>query len=149
MRGPACLGLLATLALGCAAGGGQPVLDALTPGGRLAVPLAALAERATLEPGQEFRVVEVSRDAGSSHHVVAIRTGEQPHRHDRHDLLVIMLDGHGTWRLGDETRPVGEGSILYAPRGTVHAFVNESGSPAKAYAVYFPPFDGKDRVAAD
>jgi mannose-6-phosphate isomerase-like protein (cupin superfamily) len=146
---------LVALALGCASGGasapagGPPVFDGRLPDGRLAVPLAELADRATLAPGEAFRVVEIGRDAGSSHHVVAIRTGETPHRHDRHDLLVVMLEGHGTWRLGDETRPVGEGSILYVPRGTVHAFTNESDAPAKAFAVYSPPFDGTDRVSVD
>ena len=138
----------AVLTLGCA-GGGAPVFAGLFPGGRLAVPLEALAGRAVLDPGEGFRVVEISRDAESSHHIVAIRTGETPHRHDRHDLMVVMLEGHGTWRLGSETRAAGEGSIFYVPRGTVHAFVNESDAPAKAYAVYFPPFDGTDRAPAD
>jgi mannose-6-phosphate isomerase-like protein (cupin superfamily) len=51
--------------------------------------------------------------------------------------------------VGDAVHPVGEGSILYVPRGTVHAFANESGEPAIAYAVYTPAFDGKDRKEAD
>ena len=49
-------------------------------------------------------------------------------------------------RLGNEERPVGEGSILYVPRGTVHAFRNAAEQPAVAYAVYAPAFDGQDRV---
>jgi mannose-6-phosphate isomerase-like protein (cupin superfamily) len=48
-------------------------------------------------------------------------------------------------RIGDEERPVGEGSILYVPRGTVHAFQNDSEEPAAAYVVYVPTFDGEDR----
>ena len=142
--------LLAALALGCArAPEPAPVLDAWLPGGRTAVPLASLADRAPLAAGEDFRAVEIARDAGTSHHVVTIRRGETPHRHLRHDLLVVMLRGHGTWRPGDETRPVGEGSILYVPRGRVHAFTNASDAPAVAYAVYFPPFDGADRAPAD
>jgi mannose-6-phosphate isomerase-like protein (cupin superfamily) len=123
-----------------------PVLDALFPSGRETIALAALAERASLEPGTDFRVVEIGRDASTSQHVVAIRGAEVPHRHDRHDLLVVMLRGHGRMRLGAEQRPVGEGSILYVPRGSVHAFSNESKQPALAFAVYLPPFDGRDRV---
>ena len=92
---------------------------------------------------------EVGRDAHSSQHVVWIVDREIPHRHDTHDLVVVMLKGSGTMRLGAELRPVGEGSILYVPRGTPHAFANESGAPALAYAFYFPPFDGKDRVTVD
>jgi mannose-6-phosphate isomerase-like protein (cupin superfamily) len=125
------------------------MLDALFPGGRTSQALADLAARATLAPSEDFRAVEVARDAASSHHVVAIRHAETLHRHDRHDLLVVMLRGHGSTRLGAETRPVGEGSILYVPRGTAHAFSNAAAEPAVAYAVYFPPFDGADRVPAD
>ncbi len=124
-------------------------LDALFPSGRLSLPLAALAEKYPLAPGKEFQVSEVGRDAGSSQHVVWIVDREIPHRHDTHDLFVVMVKGSGTMRLGAETRPVGEGSILYVPRGTPHAFANTSGAPAFAYAVYFPPFDGKDRVTVD
>jgi mannose-6-phosphate isomerase-like protein (cupin superfamily) len=93
-----------------------------------------------------FRVVGIGRDAHASHHLVAIRKAEIPHRHDRHDLLVVMLRGHGRMRLGAEERPVGEGSILYVPRGAVHAFTNLAPEPAVAIAVYFPAYDGQDRV---
>ena len=125
-----------------------PVLDALYPGGRMTLPLAALASRVTLAPGEAQRVVELARDAGTSQHLVAIRGQETPHRHDRHDLLVVMLRGHGRMRIGADERAVGEGSILYVPRGSVHAFRNEAAEPAVAFAVYTPAFDGRDRVAA-
>jgi mannose-6-phosphate isomerase-like protein (cupin superfamily) len=122
------------------------MVDVLLGQERVRVTLASLAERVPLADDEEFRVAEIGRDARTSHHVVAIRTAETPHRHDRHDLFVVMVRGHGTWRVGDETLPVGEGSLLSIPRGTVHAFANESGENAIAYAVSSPPFDGKDRV---
>lgn len=124
------------------------VLDAGL-GGRLHLPLNELAGRAPLAPDEDFRVVAIGRDAHTSHHVVSIRTREAPHRHDRHDLLVVVLRGHGRMRLGDEARPVGAGSILYVPRGTVHAFANSASEPAVAYAIYSPPFDGTDRVEVE
>ena len=127
----------------------KPVLDALFPSGRLTLPLAALAEKYPLEPGKAFQVSELGRDAHSSQHVVWIVDREVPHRHDTHDLFVVMLRGYGTMRIGSETRPVGPNSILYVPRGTPHAFTNESGEPALAYAVYTPAFDGADRVPVD
>ncbi len=130
---------------------GEPpaVLDALFAGERLTIERDALIARAELPPDQDFRVVEVDRDAHTSHHVVAIRRREQPHRHDRHDLLVVLLRGYGSMLLGDEERPLGVGSILYVPRGTPHAFRNTSAQPAVAYAVYTPPFDGTDRTPID
>jgi len=120
------------------------VLDALLPAGRLTRRLDALSDE-ELAPDEAFRVRELGRDAHTSHHLVWIRDREEPHRHDRHELLVVILRGHGSMRLGDETRPVGEGSILYVPRGTPHAFANAAQDPAVAYVVYTPSFDGKDR----
>jgi mannose-6-phosphate isomerase-like protein (cupin superfamily) len=121
-------------------------VDALLPGGRRTLSFEELAAKAALGPGEAFRAEELARDAATSHHVVAIRDRETPHRHDRHDLLVVMLRGHGFMRLGGEERPVGQGSVLYVPRGTLHAFRNASDEPAVAYAVYLPPFDARDRV---
>lgn len=137
------------LAVSPAPGPAPATLDALFPSGRLTLPLDTLAAKYPLVAGKDFQVDEVGRDAHSSQHVVWIADREVPHRHDTHDLFVVMLRGYGTMRLGAESRPVGVGSILYVPRGTPHAFTNESGEPALAYAVYFPPFDGKDRVTVD
>ena len=124
------------------------MLDALFPSGRATVPLDTLAQRVRLAPGEDFRVIELARDTQTSQHLVAIRGAEVPHRHDRHALLVVILRGHGRMRLGAGERPVGEGSILYVPRGSVHAFRNESAEPAVAYAIYVPAFDGRDRITA-
>lgn len=139
------------LAIGCAkpAAKSPATLDALFPDGRRTESLLALADSETLAAGEGFRLREIGRDANSSHHLVWIRDREQPHRHDRHDLFVVMLRGYGFMRLGDEERAVGEGSILYVPRGTPHAFRNNSGEVAVAYAVYAPAFDGTDRVPVD
>jgi mannose-6-phosphate isomerase-like protein (cupin superfamily) len=122
------------------------VLDALFPAGRETLALTALAERVKLDPGEDFRVLELARDSDTSQHLVAIRGAEEPHRHDRHALLVVMLRGHGRMRIGSQERAVGDGSILYVPRGAVHAFRNESPEPAVAFAVYAPAFDGADRI---
>ena len=139
------LALLAPLLAAPTARPTPPVLDALWDGTRVTRPLSELPDLDRLGPDEAFKVRELGRDAHSSHHVVWIRDREQPHRHDRHDLFVVMLRGHGSMRLGDEERPVGEGSILYVPRGTPHAFRNASDEVAVAYAVYAPAFDGTDR----
>jgi mannose-6-phosphate isomerase-like protein (cupin superfamily) len=142
-----CAGLLLLgLPALVSADGPPPVVDAWFPDGRRTQALRELGEANPLPAGEDFRVTELARDAHTSHHLVWIRDRETPHRHDRHDLLVVILRGHGGMRLGADERPVGEGSILYVPRGTVHAFRNALAEPALAYAVYLPAFDGKDRV---
>jgi mannose-6-phosphate isomerase-like protein (cupin superfamily) len=149
----AIAGLVLALALGPGAappdGGDEPMLDALFPDGRRTESLRSLAASRALESGEEFRIVEVGRDGRSSHHLVWIRDREIPHRHDRHDLLVVLLRGRGGMRLGTEERSIGTGSILYVPRGTPHAFRNGTGEPAVAYAVYTPAFDGTDRATPE
>lgn len=147
----AAVGGVALIVFARSAPAGDPtpaMLDALYPNGRTTIALSQLASRVTLAPDETQRVIELARDAGTSQHLVAIRTQEVPHRHDRHDLLVVMLRGHGRMRIGADEQPVGEGSILYVPRGSVHAFRNEAAEPAVAFAVYVPAFDGKDRVTA-
>ncbi|MBM4335623.1 MAG: cupin domain-containing protein [Deltaproteobacteria bacterium] len=144
-----CSVAIAASALAAPAEPAAPALDAVFATGRLTLPLEALASRYPLAPGKDFQVSEIGRDEHSSHHAVWIVDREIPHRHDRHDLFVVMLRGHGAMRLGDEERPVGEGSILYVPRGMPHAFRNASGAPALAYAIYAPAFDGRDRVPVD
>jgi mannose-6-phosphate isomerase-like protein (cupin superfamily) len=123
-----------------------PVLDAWLGGARVSEPLAELAARVPLARDQDFRLVELGRSELTSHHVAALRGAERPHRHDRHDQLVVIVRGQGTQRVGDATLPVGPGSVLFVPKGTVHAFTNTSAEPSIAYLVYSPPFDGKDRV---
>ena len=130
---------------GAGSSSAPPVLDALFPSGRITQSLDALLAEHPLAKDKTFQVLEIGRDAASSQHLVWIVDGEQPHRHDTHDLFVVMLRGWGTMRIGAETRPLGPGSIVYVPRATPHAFTNLSGAPAAAYAIYFPPFDGKDR----
>jgi len=142
------LALTPLLALACASPGPPPVLDAALPEGRLTRPLASLLAGGGLAPGSAQSVRELGRDAHTSHHLVWIRDAEIPHRHDQHDLLVVILRGHGRMLLGHGETEVGEGSILYVPRGRVHAFRNQSDQPAAAYVVYVPPFDGRDRVLA-
>jgi mannose-6-phosphate isomerase-like protein (cupin superfamily) len=132
-----------------AASGGAPTVDALLGSERVRIPLAALAKRVPLAADQPFRVVEVGRDASTSHHLAAIRGAEKPHRHDHHDQLVVIARGYGTLRVGDRTLPVGEGSIVYVPRGNVHAFTNQSGAPAVSYVIYTPPYDGVDRIETE
>ena len=141
----------ACLALVAAAPAEPPpqVVDALFPSGRLNQPIDALLAAHPLEAGKTFQVSELGRDTASSQHLVWIVDREQPHRHDTHDLFVVMLRGWGTLRMGAETKPIGPGSILYIPRATPHAFTNLSGAPAASYAIYFPPFDGKDRVPVE
>jgi hypothetical protein len=102
-------------------------LDAIFPVGHLTLPLEELAAKYPLVPGKDFQASEVGRDANASQHVVWIVDREVPPRHDttRHAR-----------------------SLRRHLAGLRHDAARLRGAPALAYAVYFPPFDGTDRVTA-
>ncbi len=142
------LSALSLLLLACSAAAQDraAVFDGSFPEGRLTAPIDSLVAAVELGDEENFRVVALGRDEHSSHHLVFIRDREVPHRHDLHDLFLVVLHGHGGMLQGEEERAVGEGSILVVPRGTAHAFRNASAEPAVAYAIFSPAFNGRDRV---
>jgi quercetin dioxygenase-like cupin family protein len=102
-----------------------------------------------LEAGANIRVDEIARTAGASVHLVQVRTGEKPHRHLHHDLIVTMVRGHGVLTMGADRRAVSAGDISIVPRGVVHWFVNDGPDVAVTVAAYTPPLDAPDTVAVD
>ena len=99
-----------------------------------------------LQPEQEFGIAELGRTETSSVHIVQVRHRESLHAHEHHDMVAVLLRGHGTLRMGDRTFAMKEGSIVAIAHGMPHAFVNDSRQPAAEFVVFTPPFDGKDVV---
>ena len=95
--------------------------------------------------GEILRIVDAGRSESLSNHIVIVRSRELPHRHNRHDSTVTILEGRGTMVVGKEKRRVRAGSVLFIPRGTVHNYTNESEKSTVALVVFAPPFDGQDR----
>jgi quercetin dioxygenase-like cupin family protein len=52
------------------------------------------------------------------------------------DELVAILDGEGEYRLGNEHRRVGDGSIVFIPAGTPHGTANIGDRPLHLYGVF-------------
>jgi mannose-6-phosphate isomerase-like protein (cupin superfamily) len=150
----AALSLLALLP--CAAGAAcasetapPAVFDARHADGRITRTLASLLDEAVLADGEDVRVILLGQDAHASHHLVVLRAREPLHRHDVHEFHVVILRGYGTMQIGDVVVPAGEGSVMYVPRATVHAFANTSPMPAVALVTYTPPLSAPDRVLVE
>jgi mannose-6-phosphate isomerase-like protein (cupin superfamily) len=125
------------------------MLDAQFSEGRMTRAITDLIASAQLPAGEAFKIVELGRDAHSSHHIVSLRDREPLHRHETHDLLVFVIEGHGHMRIGDQQRAIGERSVVYVPRGAPHAMSNTSTRPLVGYAVFTPAFDGQDRILVE
>ncbi|MBC5765788.1 cupin domain-containing protein [Ramlibacter albus] len=69
-------------------------------------------------------------------------SGDVIHIQPDHDELVLILDGECGFRVGDETRRVREGDLIFIPQGTVHGPVIDNG-PIALLSVFAPFYDRK------
>ncbi len=60
------------------------------------------------------------------------------HRHDAEDEAFYVLEGEIVLEGDGGTRRAGPGSFAYFPRGSRHAFRNESGKPARTLVICTP-----------
>lgn len=52
---------------------------------------------------------------------------QKPHTHGQEDKVYYVLEGKGTFTVGDEVRELGAGEIALAPAGQSHGVANKSG----------------------
>lgn len=73
--------------------------------------------------------------------------GDALHTQKSHDEIVVVLEGDVDFRVGDETRQVGPGDLIFIPRDTIHGPVIEEGQRFAALSVFAPYFDrGKPNI---
>ena len=108
------------------------------------------------EPNQnmQWTADELSRDIvvktlrttpEASFHLIRLKGAEPPHVHDRHDLTVFIFSGTSVVHFKDRAVSIRPGELIDIPRGVWHWAENIGQDPTHAYAVFTPPFDGKDR----
>lgn len=102
-----------------------------------------------LASGANVRIDEIARTAGASVHLVQVRTGETPHRHLKHDLVVHVIRGRGVLVLEGDRRAMAGGDIVVVPRGAVHWFTNGGADVAVTLVTFAPPLDAPDNVPVD
>ena len=118
------------------------------------VPNNSVAESNRTGPNVQWSPDELARDvavkklggtAEASFHFVHLKGAEPPHVHDRHDLTVFIFSGTSIVHFQDCTVSMGPGDLIDIPRGIWHWAENLGKDPTQAYAIFTPPFDGKDR----
>lgn len=67
-------------------------------------------------------------------------TEDAIHIQPSHDELVLILDGECGFRVGDETKRVKAGDLIFIPRDTVHGPVVDRGRVA-VLSIFAPFFD--------
>jgi quercetin dioxygenase-like cupin family protein len=61
------------------------------------------------------------------------------HAHEEADKFYFVLEGSGTFTVGDEVRSAGPGSLIIAPAGTAHGVVNETSQRLSLLVAIAPP----------
>jgi mannose-6-phosphate isomerase-like protein (cupin superfamily) len=67
---------------------------------------------------------------------------QQPHTRDE---AYVILEGRGTFIMGDERVPFGPGDFLFVPAGMEHRFV-DFGETLTTWVIFFGP-EGGERVS--
>ncbi len=70
--------------------------------------------------------------------LVPARDGAPPHIHHREDECFYVLEGEFEFLRGGDTVTAGVGSLIYVPRGTLHAFRNVGGGPGRLLSSQTP-----------
>lgn len=65
-------------------------------------------------------------------------SGTPPHIHHGEDEMFCVLEGELSLWCGDQKVNGTPGSFVAVPRGTVHRWANESGSPARVMVILVP-----------
>ena len=63
------------------------------------------------------------------------------HTQPAHDEIVIVLEGEAEFRVGDETRHIAPGDMVFIPRNTPHGRVRLQTPKFLALSIYAPFFD--------
>ncbi|WP_339106110.1 cupin domain-containing protein [Haloterrigena salinisoli] len=66
-------------------------------------------------------------------------TGHERHTHPESDEILYVLRGEGRQEVGEETREITAGELVFVPEGVEHGTVNTGWEPLLLLAVYAPP----------
>ncbi|MFA0757898.1 MAG: hypothetical protein PVTTEEND_000014 [Candidatus Fervidibacter sp.] len=112
------------------------------PQGNAPIDAEKLAQQLTVPPDAPLARKMLAQTDHAAIAAVAIRTAELPHRHEKSDLLVILLKGKGEMTVGDRKFPMQAGDIAFIPKGVPHHFTNTDTTPSIGLALFAPP-EGK------
>jgi quercetin dioxygenase-like cupin family protein len=98
---------------------------------------------------QPIRRMFVADGEHLSANVSVLETADNAlHTQGSHDEIVVVIEGDAEFRVGDETRKVGQGDLIFIPRNTIHGPIIESGQRFAALSVFAPYFDrDKENIA--
>jgi quercetin dioxygenase-like cupin family protein len=100
-----------------------------------------------MEPGRPttFRLLrkQTNNSVALFEEVVPAGSGTPLHIHHTSDEMIYVLEGGFTFKLGEHVTDGGDGTLVFIPRGTAHAWRN-SAKPSGTSNVYVHPRGGRE-----
>ena len=105
----------------------------------------------TTKDGSEIRELLAQRNSCIRNQSLAearlpVGGATMPHRHPRTEEIYYVLGGHGSMRVGDETRAVGPGDAVAIPPGALHQVHNAGPVVLKFLCCCAPAYEDEDTV---
>lgn len=119
-----------------------------TTRGRVLSPQQDLADPAwtPAEVAKPIAVRRLHATTETSTSLIRLAGAEQPHIHQDHDLVVVLLRGSARLHLASRVIDVHPGDVMEIPRGVVHWAENTGADASEVYAIFSPPYDGRDNL---
>lgn len=89
---------------------------------------------------------KISSDSLVSTFIIYIKENVPMHKHTHHSENVYILEGEGTITVGEITRDIKAGDLIFIPENTFHEVTVTSERPLKVISIQAPEFDGTDRL---
>jgi quercetin dioxygenase-like cupin family protein len=105
-----------------------------------------VVKRTPIDPKTGAALTPVLEGAHATVNVWQLTSKIPAHFHREHEEIVIVQEGEGEVRLGDERRRLKAGDVVLIPAGVVHEVIATGDRPFRGISVFSPQFDGKDRV---
>lgn len=67
--------------------------------------------------------------------------GNALHTQKGHDELLVIIEGNVDFKVGEETKHVKKGDLVFIPRATLHGPMLKEGQSFAALSVFAPHFD--------
>lgn len=108
-----------------------------------------LTELTPEKPLENILVKRIGGDSLSTQFVIWVKDTVRTHRHEDHSESLLVMEGTGTFYMGNQVFEIKPGDFISIPRKTWHAVKVTSTEPLKVLSVQAPAFFGKDRVFKD
>lgn len=80
----------------------------------------------------------------ASFHLLRVRTELRPRKHERSDLVMLVVSGQLELTLGSRHVPAAPGDVIEVPRGVPYGIKTQSARAGVVYLIYTPAFEPND-----